>query len=88
MLLFNVCTRLQNKNAAGVTFGELLPAGYDTAKYTRAISFCYGAGLLSGSTDGYFHGDGNLTRAQAAKVTALLADLTGFLVAAATANLF
>lgn len=76
MLLFNVCTKLQNKIEADVPFGELLPASYDLAKYTRAISFCYGAGLLSGSTDGYFHGDGYLTRAQAARVTALLAELT------------
>ena len=75
MLLFNVCTKLQNRNEAGISFGEQQLAGYDAAKYKEAISFCYGAGLLSGSTDGFFHGDGYLTRAQAAKVTALLAGL-------------
>ena len=75
MLLFNVCTLLQDKNGPGIPFGEQLPTGYDMAKYMQAISFCYGAGLLSGSDDGYFHGDGYLTRAQAAKVIALLAEL-------------
>ena len=75
MLLFNVCTMLQGKNGPGISFGEQLPTGYDMAKYMQAISFCYGAGLLSGSDDGYFHGDGYLTRAQAAKVIALLAEL-------------
>ena len=76
MLLFNVCTRLQNKSGAGKTFGEQFPARYDVAKYMQAISFCYGAGLLSGSDDGYFHGDWYLTRAQAARVITLLAGLT------------
>lgn len=76
MLLFNVCTLLQDKNGPGIPFGEQVPTGYDMAKYMQAISFCYGAGLLSGSDDGYFHGDGYLTRAQAAKVIALLAHLT------------
>lgn len=75
MLLFNVCAKLQNKNEAGTPFGEQLPTGYDTTKYAEAISFCYGAGFLSGSTDGFFRGDGYLTRAQAAKVIALLAEL-------------
>ena len=76
MLLFNVCTKLQNKNKTGVSFEEQLPADYDTAKYMQAISFCYGAGFLTGPGDGYFHGDGYATRAQAAKVIALLAELT------------
>ena len=75
MLLFNVCARLQNRNEAGVPFEEQLSAAYDVTKYAQAISFCYGAGLLDGSADGLFHGDGYLTRAQAAKVIALLAGL-------------
>ena len=75
MLLFNICTRLQNKSGEGKTFAEQLPAGYDVTKYMQAISFCYGAGLLSGSDDGYFHGDESLTRAQAATVIARLAQL-------------
>lgn len=75
MMLYNVCTKLQNKTEAGIPFGEQLSAGYDMTKYAEAISFCYGAGFLSGSTDGFFHGDGYLTRAQAAKVIALLAEL-------------
>ena len=75
MLLFNVCTMLQDRNGPIVPFGEQLPTGYDMEKYMRAIGYCYGAGLLSGSDDGYFHGDGYLTRAQAAKVIALLSGL-------------
>ena len=75
MLLFNVCTRLRNKDGTGIPFGEQATADYDTEKYAQAISFCYGAGFLSGSSDGFFHGDGYLTRAQAAKVIALLAEL-------------
>ena len=75
MLLFNICTGLQNKDGAGVPFGEQTPSAYDMEKYAEAISFCYGAGLLNGSTDGFFHGDDYLTRAQAAKVVALLAGL-------------
>ena len=75
MLLFNVCTKLQNKKESVAPFAEQMSSAYNMKKYARAISFCYGAGLLSGSTDGYFHGDGYLTRAQAAKVTALLAEL-------------
>ena len=76
MLLFNVCVRLRNKQEAGIPFGEQLPTEYDTTKYAQAISFCYGAGFLSGLADGFFHGDRYLTRAQAAKVIALLAELT------------
>lgn len=53
MLLFNVCTRLQHKYKTGIPFGEQTPAGYDTEKYAEAIRFCYGAGFLSGSTDGF-----------------------------------
>lgn len=75
MLLFNICVRLQNRDEAGLPFEELTPAGYDMDKYEEAIRFCYGAGLLSGFNDGFFHGDGYLTRAQAAKVIALLAGL-------------
>lgn len=76
MLLFNICTKLKNQTGAGAPFEEQISAAYDTEKYAEAISFCYGAGLLSGSTDGFFHGDDYLTRAQAAKVIALLAELT------------
>lgn len=74
-LLYNVCTKLQNRKEADVPFGEELPTGYDMTKYAKAIRFCYGAGLFSGLTDGFFHGDEYLTRAQTAKIIALLAEL-------------
>lgn len=75
MLLFNVRTKVQNKYETGIPFEEQIHADYDTAKYADAIRYCYGAGLFSGSDDGFFHGDEYLTRAQAAKIAAKLAEL-------------
>ncbi len=75
MLLSNVMEKVLNDRRTVKPFGEQLPAGYDTGRYESAIGKCYGAGLLSGSGDGYFHGAGQVTRAQAAKIVALLAGL-------------
>ena len=75
MLLFNVCTRVHGRYEMAVPFGEQTDADYDMEKYAEAIGYCYGAGLLSGSDDGFFHGGEYLTRAQAAKLAAHLAGL-------------
>ena len=74
MILSNVSERVLGNTLEVKQFMELLPAGYDTGVYAEAIGKCYQAGLLNGY-DGYFHGDEGVTRAQAAKIIALLAGL-------------
>ncbi len=75
MFLYNVMTKLQEKAPETSSFGELLPASYDVNLYAGPIGACYSQGLMGGYDDGLFHGEETVTRAQAAKMIALLTNL-------------